>query len=55
MEAFSRLASRLSAATKEKESILRSLAEEYEIDPDGEEFRGFLQTDTADTIFTAAT
>ncbi|MBR3837850.1 MAG: chromosome segregation protein SMC [Clostridia bacterium] len=46
MEAFSRLASRLSAATKEKESILRSLAEEYEMTPESEEFQNSLQMDT---------
>jgi len=38
MEAFSRLASRLSAAEKEKEGICRSLAEEYELSTDSEEF-----------------
>ncbi|MBR7166099.1 MAG: chromosome segregation protein SMC, partial [Clostridia bacterium] len=46
MEAFSRLASRLSAATKEQESIIRSLAEEYEMTPESEEFQNSLQMDT---------
>ncbi len=46
MESFSRLASRLSAATKEKESIVRSLMEEYELTPESEEFQACLATDT---------
>ncbi len=46
MEAFSRLASRLSGAEKEKEGILRSLAEEYELTPDAEEFQSAASLDT---------
>ncbi len=46
MEAFSRLASRLAAAEKEKESIIRSLAEEYEISPEHMEFEKAKEIDT---------
>ncbi len=45
MESFSRLSSRLAAAQKEKEGILRSLQEEYEITPDSEEFSSFETVD----------
>jgi len=38
MEAFSRLSSRLSAASKEKENVIRSLLEEYEMQPEDEAF-----------------
>ncbi|MBQ4037701.1 MAG: chromosome segregation protein SMC [Clostridia bacterium] len=46
MEAFSRLSSRLAGARKECESILRSLHEEYEMEPDSEEFLAARETDT---------
>ncbi len=46
MEAFSRLANRLAAATKEKENIIRSLMEEYEMTPENEEFISAADLDT---------
>ncbi len=46
MEAFSRLASRLSAAEKEKENIIHSLQEEYEISPEHMEFEKAKEIDT---------
>ncbi len=46
MEAFSRLSSRLAAAAKEKESIIRSLAEEYELEPEAEAFTEAGKVDT---------
>ncbi|MBE6713465.1 MAG: chromosome segregation protein SMC [Ruminococcaceae bacterium] len=46
MEAFSRLAGRLASAEKERESIIRSLAEEYEIAPEHMEFEKARETDT---------
>ncbi len=46
VEAFSRLASRLSAAGKEKDSIVRSLFEEYELEPESEEFAEAVKIDT---------
>ncbi|MBQ3074621.1 MAG: chromosome segregation protein SMC [Clostridia bacterium] len=46
MEAFSRLAGRLAAAEKERDSIIRSLAEEYEIAPEHMEFEKAKETDT---------
>ena len=46
MESFSRLAGRLAAAEKERENIIRSLAEEYEIAPEHMEFEKARETDT---------
>ncbi len=45
MEAFSRLASRLQGAAKEKENLVRSLLEEYEMDVESEEFRAAAEMD----------
>ena len=45
MENFSRLSARLGSAAKEKEGILRSLREEYELSADSEEFRLLENTD----------
>ncbi len=46
MEDFSRLAGRLAAAEKERDGIVRSLAEEYEITPEHMEFQNAKETDT---------
>ncbi len=46
MEEFSRLGSRLAAAEKERENIIRSLAEEYEIAPEHMEFEKAKEIDT---------
>ncbi len=46
MESFSRLSNRLSAAEKEKDSIVRSLWEEYELQPDSDEMIALRETDT---------
>ena len=45
MENFSCLSARLGSAAKEKEGILRSLREEYELSADSEEFRLLENTD----------
>ena len=46
VEQFSRLASRLAGAEKEREGIIRSLSEEYEISPEHMEFEKAKEIDT---------
>ena len=46
VELFSRLASRLAGAEKEREGIIRSLSEEYEISPEHMEFEKAKEIDT---------